>query len=224
MAPAGAPHQQVAGAAVGELVAGGSRSPSRRAARQRRAGAVGRARIADEHLQLGIRRRCAERRSRPAARAAAGPALSTGIATVTSDRHAGSATGRRGSSAARRAAASAAPSPARAGRGSRPGSCGGPRPAARARRCGSGIGRSAISRSAASRSSTEVSCPCPMLIGPGQLGIGGQQVGGDDVGDVDPIARLAPVAEHASALRPSISWPQKIATTPASPCTSWRGP
>ena len=45
----------------------------------------------------------------------------------------------------------------------------------------------------------------------------------DDVTDVDVVAGGAAVAEMAVGRPVSIALP-KIATTPASPCGSWRGP
>ena len=46
----------------------------------------------------------------------------------------------------------------------------------------------------------------------------------DDVVDVDEVARLLAVAEDRRTLAARAAWPAKIATTPASPCGSWRGP
>ena len=106
-------------------------------------------------------------------------------------------TARRGSGAARPAARPRPPSPARAPPARRRGSCAAPRRGARARTPARAVAPGPLtSPSAASSSSTEVSRPWPMLIGPVSVAVGGQQVRAHDVGDLDPVARLAAVAEH----------------------------
>ena len=87
----------------------------------------------------------------------------------------------------------------------------------RRRRRASGLGHRAVERL------TDVSVPVPMFIKQPATPLGGPDERVDHVVDEHEVAGLLAGAEDGAA-QPARSRPAKIATTPASPCGSWRGP